>query len=322
MSFEVLSCEFSPTFNEVQERKIDFFVENTGIILVASTGNYLQHESSEGYVCAPARSGNVISVGSIDENGTPSSFSSYFSNNGIENNPTISAVGENRLINGFTAVENGEQISLLEDGTSQSAASVTGAIALLLQRYKDLHENDPSYEQLTPYEVSSILGVTADDSIINTNPELIYYTDASGYFIANNLYDISIGMHPRTGSGALDISNLLQDNYSFGSSTMISIAANQLLESHYIYLDENDELTFSYSWQHYSTMDTLEDNININIEITTTDGTLFINTSSDCSTQEILRFTALDSQYYVVKIRAINSSNKPIKTGYAYIIES
>lgn len=92
-----------------------------GIIFVAATGN----ENSQ--VCYPAAYDEVIAVSAVDEN----MQHPQFSNHGIENE--ICAPGVNIL----STYKDGHYARL--SGTSMATPIISGAIALILARYQQLH---------------------------------------------------------------------------------------------------------------------------------------------------------------------------------------
>jgi len=110
------------------------YADQAGVLLVASSGNSSDHDGSySGYmfhedVKYPAAYAPVIAVGSINFGGRLSNFSDV-SGAGID----ISAYGEGIWLP-WIADNKFENI----DGTSFSAPSVAGVLALLLSKYPDL----------------------------------------------------------------------------------------------------------------------------------------------------------------------------------------
>ncbi|MBJ7935607.1 MULTISPECIES: S8 family peptidase [Bacillus cereus group] len=121
-----------------------------GIVFVAATGN----ENSQ--VCYPAAYDEVIAVSAVDEN----MQHPQFSNHGIENE--ICAPGVNIL----STYKEGHYARL--SGTSMATPIISGAIALILARYKQLHNGAKpsvsSVHELLQHMVKD-LGVQGRDEI-------------------------------------------------------------------------------------------------------------------------------------------------------------
>ena len=138
------------------------YAYSKGVILVASAGN----DGVQG-LSFPAKLSTVISVGSVSNAKQRSTFSSY----GVDLD--LVALGENVL--STYKLDQGEQYFRL-DGTSMSAAFVSGAAALLLSLHPDL----------SPAEVRAALLTSTDD-----------------------LY--SVGFDIQTGHGLLNVKKMLDN---------------------------------------------------------------------------------------------------------------
>ncbi|QSE96395.1 S8/S53 family peptidase [Fulvivirga lutea] len=102
-----------------------------GILVVTSVGN----EGRNGdwpYLTAPADGPNVLSVGSIREDGSKSDFSSIGPNANGQTKPEVMALGS-----GATVVNSSGNV-VGASGTSFSSPQIAGYAALLWQQYPDL----------------------------------------------------------------------------------------------------------------------------------------------------------------------------------------
>lgn len=236
MSISANSCENNGEYNTGLESYLDYIYTSTRIIMVASTGNGLDKVGTGGFVALPALCANVISVGSITDEGIPSSFSNYKIKNDVGSNPNLVAVGSNRFIS--NAIGN-------LSGTSFSAPAVSGAIALFFEKngVKELPE------------VLSVLSVTADDSIIDTSERVveIFGINEDGNYVSsgkitctNNLK--GNGTRERTGAGALDVTALLNyDNYGLDGEIYVENSLSIGLRQDYFF--EGQTIKISCAWQ-------------------------------------------------------------------------
>lgn len=122
---------------------MDFVVKNYKIIIVASSGNA---EGTNSNVGNPGLGYNVITVGSVEDNGTRSSFSSYNVVSGAPK-PTVMMYGDNIML---------PNSSTIITGTSASCAIVAGVVGLILNRFPTLLYH--------PQVLTAILMATASDS--------------------------------------------------------------------------------------------------------------------------------------------------------------
>lgn len=120
---------YTDDWDEVTVRDACRAAYNAGIIVVSCSGNgYLNNMIAQNQVCNPAKDYSCVGVGSIDSNGTRSSFSNY--GTGLD----LVAPGEN---------VNSTYINFqyaMWSGTSFATAYVTGHLAILKQKY-------PSYSR-------------------------------------------------------------------------------------------------------------------------------------------------------------------------------
>ena len=121
-----------------------------GIIIVAATGN------ENGPVCYPAAYDEVIAVSAVDQKLERAKFSNY----GIKNE--ISAPG----VDIVSTYKNNTYARL--SGTSMATPLVAGACALIIARYKQLHNGlKPSVEQVHQTLLTMVkdLGVAGKDEL-------------------------------------------------------------------------------------------------------------------------------------------------------------
>ncbi len=136
-----------------------------GIVVVTSAGN--EGDKKWYYITSPSDGFDVIAVGSVNINREISSFSSRGPTYDGRIKPDFVALGENVMF-----IDSASQVSYNTGyGTSYSAPSISGAVALLL-------EANPLW---TPEEVNQALRNTAIDRGI-AGPDSLY-----GYGIINTL---------------------------------------------------------------------------------------------------------------------------------------
>lgn len=215
MSFEY---QEDPNTQYVLSKEIifDYLYSLYKVILVASSGNTLNKVNEIGDVRVPAAASNVISVGSVDEYHDNSPFSSYVNVRDNESDPNLVAVGEHRYIRGFG----------YNYGTSFSAPAVTGAIALLMDRWSDT--------TFTFTRILSMLAVTSNDEIIDHSLEIIdLYEFVNNEWVDSGSNTTAIdsiksnGYRMRSGSGQLDIEKFLFYNISNSISGTQNLVQNQ-----------------------------------------------------------------------------------------------
>lgn len=203
---------------------IDYFYKTSRVVMVAGTGDTNEYEDMA-YVTCPASASSVIAVGSVNYDRVPSAFSNYVNFGGAAeksdyDKPHISAIGENRRLPG-AGME-------LVSGTKFSAAAVTGALALLKQRYR------------SDFDFTSavvILEMTSDHNDINNDSQTInlYSKDVNDVNGNGNRTEyLMLGatktminykkgysnLRERTGAGLLNISLIFEDfDYELLSSS-------------------------------------------------------------------------------------------------------
>jgi len=137
-------------------------IENSSILFVCAAGNCHVDIDANPIYPASLTADNIISVGSVKENGNLSGFSNY----GL-NSVDVVAPGENIL---STAPRNEYKIS---GGTSQAAAFVTGEAALILSKYTDCSLSDIKSRIVDSCnKLSSLTGKTAGGGIIDCKSAL------------------------------------------------------------------------------------------------------------------------------------------------------
>jgi subtilisin family serine protease len=100
-----------------------------GIIVVVSAGN--EGSNSWKYITAPADADSVLTVGAIDINGIPATFSSKGPTYDRRVKPDVVAVGKG------TVIQNVDNTLAKSNGTSFSAPIISGLVACLWQTCPD-----------------------------------------------------------------------------------------------------------------------------------------------------------------------------------------
>ncbi|MBN1551564.1 S8 family peptidase, partial [bacterium] len=171
----------------------DIAVEK-GVIVVNSLGN--EGNNSWRHMIAPADARGVISVGSVDQNGILSSFSSFGPTYDDRIKPDVVAMGTNV----YVATPSTTDQYTFANGTSLACPLVAGAAALLLC----------VNPELTPHQVMELLKNTAANS---DTPDNSY-----GWGLIN-VYEAIFAMNPEFPSNFI-----LYDNYPnpLNNSTVIT----------------------------------------------------------------------------------------------------
>ncbi|MBL6448832.1 S8 family serine peptidase [Fulvivirga sp. 29W222] len=106
------------------------FASDRGLLVVVSAGN--EGNKTWKYVTAPADAENILSVGSVDSNGSISNFSSLGPSSDGRIKPEVMAYGgATAVVNDFGSIINGT-------GTSFATPLITGFAATLWQLYPNL----------------------------------------------------------------------------------------------------------------------------------------------------------------------------------------
>ncbi len=130
---EILSISRSVNHNRGDIRDAVRFAESRGVIIVASAGNYgdetPDYKEDKRY---PAYYDETISVTCIDNDGMVSSFSSH------NKKADTCSFGQNILLTKLNGQEG------LASGTSPATAMVAYALALEIERYKDVNGERPT----------------------------------------------------------------------------------------------------------------------------------------------------------------------------------
>ncbi len=160
MGVDIINCSFG-SYEENEALKSA--IQNSEILFVAAAGNDGKDLSKKNVYPASYKLDNVISVGSTNNISLISAFSNY-------NNIDIYAPGMNIL---STVADNKYAYF---DGTSQSAAYVTGAIALLKSARKELRS--PELKSIMLQNARNIEGteiniLNVDASLVPRDAELI-----------------------------------------------------------------------------------------------------------------------------------------------------
>lgn len=305
------------TYDSSQEAYLDYIYTSTKVVMIAAAGNSLNVEGANGYISLPALSSNVIAVGSVNNSGVMSSFSSYKNKNDIRSKPSLVALGENRNI--FSVGS--------KSGTSFSASAVTGAVALFFEKrgVRDM-----------PITLA-VLTATANNASVSKNVATITlktyhassdsYTNSSNTVTATN-YERASGLFERSGAGQLDITKLLEYNQPFpGEMTLTN--TNYVTLNSQIYLQAGQTITASLAWQRNASKQTnwffwttytsaaLAD---LDIAIFNTSDVIQKKISSTATNNEVLRFTATVSGNYQLKFKPYTNYLDLRRINYAYMI--
>ena len=148
-----ISVGMLPTADEAEKEHLMQAVQkawNSGIIVVAAAGNNGPKENS---VTIPGQCKSIITVGSIDDYMTQGKgLHNGYSGRG----PTECCVVKPEILAPGTAIRSCSRLNSYEikSGTSMSAPIISGAIALLLQKYPNL---TPAQTKLRLYERAVVL---------------------------------------------------------------------------------------------------------------------------------------------------------------------
>lgn len=122
MGVDVLNCSFA---SEENNKALDIAMRNSGLLFVVAAGNSNKNTHEDCFTLTSLDLNNIIRVGALDNNGKISMFSNT-------KNVDIYAPGE------YILSTTGQNQYSYSDGTSQSAAFVTGTVALLKSVQKKL----------------------------------------------------------------------------------------------------------------------------------------------------------------------------------------
>ncbi|MBI9008758.1 MAG: S8/S53 family peptidase [Tenericutes bacterium] len=247
---------------------LDFIVRNYWVTIVKSSGN------NGGDITSPGTGYNIITVGSISNSSTLSTFSSW------EENFTIS---KPNLVAPGSSISAGTMGPA--SGTSLSAPHVTGAIALMMDRSSTLKAH--------PEVVMAIIQATADSSnLVST------YND----------YDSS-GLEEKIGAGMLRVDRAVDFVYkrSYPTLTNNDYYRTYIREKR-VYLSNGDDLQASLVWLKNIYPDgtsgalTPKSSTDLDLKLFSPSGALVAYSNSNSYNQEFIRYTATSTGYYTLKI--------------------
>lgn len=316
MSISATTSDNYGVYDTGLEGYIDYIYNSTKVIMVASAGNSLNKEGEGGYLNVPALCANVISVGSVDENGIPSDFSSYKVKNNVTSNPNLVAVGNYRKISGF---------NIYKDGTSFSAPAITGAIAQYFSKVgiKDL----PS--------VLSALTVTSNNhNIDKETKKVIKEIDgfpSNNYIICTNTKKNN-GLYERTGAGLLDVKALLDypDNFikmdlNLKNTNMIPLTS--------LHLEEGETIRISLVWQRNATVTnkkflwfntkkiySSDDLADIDLYLQNSDNGTVAYSTCRTSNVEYIEYKVVEAGTYRINVRGVSNYIDTHNINFAYSI--
>lgn len=151
----------------------DHIVRNAAVTVVFSAGNFrascadfpCSPKAAAGYglLMPPATAMNIITVGALEQDGTPAYYSSWGPTRDGRLKPDIVAVGSGV----YSSVPSAGNIATNAydtlSGTSMACPMVTGAAALLVQAYRNISPHDADFYRPEPALIKAVLLNTADD---------------------------------------------------------------------------------------------------------------------------------------------------------------
>lgn len=206
----------SVTYDSIYTHYLDYVSRAYFLTIVKSAGNNNCDDSSiPNYsVTSPGLGSNIITVGGTSNNGN----SIYVNSNYIEDTNTL--IDKPNLVapaGAYSFTDFPTQISSV--GTSYSTPMVTGAIAVLVNKYPDLLSK--------PHSILSILTATSVHDNLSYNGSLKFS-----------------GLYEKTGAGILNIQNLL----NFESNCEWTFLQNNTISMSYVNFVEGDKVKIANTW--------------------------------------------------------------------------
>lgn len=200
--------ETNPTGNYNSDSAyFDYISYTYGVVFVASAGNEGQ---GTGNVANPGMGYNIITLGSVNDEETITSFSSVWDNDGAPK-PTITCLGSMNVPN-FIGTN---------FGTSFSCAFVTSMIAMMMELNPSLKGN--------PSKVLAYICASAS------------YVDAH--------YDMTgSGLEEYVGAGIFRYDNMIASASNSAVKVVTTNTINSVIYSRTVNLTAGDELTASIAW--------------------------------------------------------------------------
>jgi hypothetical protein len=259
---------------------IDYIVRNTWVSFVGSSGN---RGDADDMVTSPKTGFNVVTVGSTDNYGVLSNFSSFEENFDISK-PTLVAPGEDYYV---------PNLGNEGDGTSYSSPLVAGTIALIMEKKPLI--------MLYPEAIIALITSTATT---------LSYTD----------FDTS-GLEETVGTGLLNIGRALDNTGTVVTFTNSSDQIGSVIYSKSVYLLAGQTIRVSSVQLVNSDQSTTSKVTNYDLLLQYGASTV-ASSESTYNNIEFIEFTASVSGYYYIRYKQI-SAKKTTSTdfiGLQYIV--
>ncbi len=245
---------------------LDLIASYYWVTIVKSAGNTGEN------ITSPGTGYNIITVGSLSNSTTLSSFSSWEEEFAISK-PNLVAPGS--TISAGTAGP--------MTGTSFSAPHVTGTIALMMDKSSTLKAH--------PEVVMAIIQATADISSLEST-----YND----------YDSS-GLEEKVGAGMLRVDRAMDSVYKRAYTTLTNNDFYKTnIRSITIYLSSGDDFQASLVWlkniNYINNVLFALNNTDLDLKLYNSSGSLVKSSISRNYNQEFIRYTATTSGYYTLKV--------------------
>lgn len=267
---------------------IDYQVRVHFLTFVNSAGNISASDYNSSYIVSPGYAHNAITVGGVSRNSI-STGSGLEYNSGASykslmplSKPEISAIFEVRLPNKMSNIT----------GTSYSAPQVTGAIAMLIEKY-------PSY---------------------GTRQQLIKALLMSTATKTDDYIESVLHMDERVGAGVLNVEKLLNT-----STTYLSLQPSypdSIVKTTEIHLDKGDELQAALAWDawiYYVDTDQFSQGTyttDFKLQLYNENDELVCESDFINNTVEFFRYVATESGTYLLTIYQDGVEPGPVESTY------